>query len=121
MKPEEPVGFSVIADRSGYGDSGLLPPPQLIVLREQLMLLSGSCDRVVINHGTGVDRTVQALNPPRGTCLMVMIGEPTAQTDAYAFIEVTLTELRNTFIRVLVNLKGEGEDSRFRPTFPVSR
>jgi flagellar biosynthesis protein FlhG len=98
------VGFSIIAGRSGSGSLALLPPPRLNALREQLMLLSRSYDRVVIDLGAGVDRTVQALTPPRGTCLVVTTDEPTALTDAYAFIKLTLAERRNTDIRVVVNL-----------------
>lgn len=106
------IGFSVIAGRSGSGSLALLPPPRLNALREQLLALSASYDRVVIDLGAGVDRTVQALTPPRGTCLVVTTDEPTALTDAYAFIKLTLAERRNTDIRIVVNLAqsvSEGE------------
>lgn len=112
VEPVADIGFSVIAGRSGSGSLALLPPPRLNTLREQLLALSASYDRVVIDLGAGVDRTVQALTPPRGTCLVVTTDEPTALTDAYAFIKLTLAERRNTDIRVVVNLAqsmSEGE------------
>jgi len=98
------VGFSVIAGRSGSGSLALLPQPRLIALREQLLLLASSYDNVVIDMGAGVDRTVQTLPPPRGVCLVVTTDEPTALTDAYAFIKLTIADRPNTDIRVVINL-----------------
>lgn len=100
----EDVGFSVIAGRSGSGSLALLPPPRLNALREQLLMLASSYDSVVIDLGAGVDRTVQALTPPRGVCLVVTTDEPTALTDAYAFIKLTLSDRPNADLRVVVNL-----------------
>jgi flagellar biosynthesis protein FlhG len=98
------VGFSVIAGRSGSGSLALLPPPRLNALREQLLLLAASYDNVVIDLGAGVDRTVQTLTPAQGICIVVTTDEPTALTDAYAFIKLTLLERPNADIRVVVNL-----------------
>lgn len=98
------IGFSVIAGRSGSGSLALLPPPRLNALREQLLLLAASYDSVIIDLGAGVDRTVQSLPPPRGACFVVTTDEPTALTDAYAFIKVTIADRPNADIRVVVNL-----------------
>jgi len=102
--PIKDVGFSVIAGRSGSGSLATLPPQRLNALREQLLALATSYDRLVIDLGAGVDRTVQSLTPPRGICLVVTTDEPTALTDAYAFIKLTLVERRNADLRVVVNL-----------------
>ena len=98
------IGFSVIAGRSGSGSLALLPPPRLNALREQLLLLTSSYDSVIIDLGAGVDRTVQSLPPPRGACFVVTTDEPTALTDAYAFIKLTIAERPNADIRIVVNL-----------------
>lgn len=98
------VGFSVIAGRSGSGSLALLPPPRLSALREQLLLLASEFDSVIIDLGAGVDRTVQSLPPPRGACFVVTTDEPTALTDAYAFIKLTIADRPNADIRVVVNL-----------------
>ena len=106
------IGFSVIAGRSGSGSLALLPPTRLNALREQLLLLSASYDSVIIDLGAGVDRTVQSLPPPRGACFVVTTDEPTALTDAYAFIKVTIADRPKADIRVVVNLaesQGAGE------------
>ncbi|MPY74116.1 MAG: P-loop NTPase [Alphaproteobacteria bacterium] len=98
------IGFSVIAGRSGSGSLALLPPPRLNALREQLLRLAALYDSVIIDLGAGVDRTVQSLPPPRGACFVVTTDEPTALTDAYAFIKVTIADRPNADIRVVVNL-----------------
>jgi len=102
--PVDDVGFSVIAGRSGSSSLALLPPPRLKTLRDQLMMLAASYDRVVIDLGAGVDRTVQTLTPSLGICLVVTTDEPTALTDAYAFIKLTRAERRNADIRIVVNM-----------------
>lgn len=110
--PVEEVGFSVIAGRSGSGSLALLPPPRLSALREQLLLLTASYDTVIVDLGAGVDRTVQSLPPPRGACMVVTTDEPTALTDAYAFIKLTVAERPNADIRIVVNLaesQGAGQ------------
>ncbi len=98
------LGFSVIAGRSGSGSLALLPPPRLNALREQLLLLTSSYDRVIIDLGAGVDRTVQSLPPSRGACFVVTTDEPTALTDAYAFIKLTIAERPAADIRIVINL-----------------
>ncbi|MEM9684472.1 MAG: MinD/ParA family protein [Pseudomonadota bacterium] len=98
------AGFSIVAGRSGSGSLALLPTPRLTALRDQLLALAPSYDRVIIDLGAGVDRTVQSLAPARGTYLVVTTDEPTALTDAYAFIKLTLAERRDADIRVIVNL-----------------
>lgn len=98
------LGFSVIAGRSGSGSLAVLPPPRLKALRDQLMALASSYDRVIIDLGAGVDRTVQTLTPALGTCLVVTTDEPTALTDAYAFIKLTRAERSDADIRIVVNL-----------------
>lgn len=102
--PADDLGFSVIAGRSGSGSLATLPPPRLNSLRDQLLALGPSYDKIIIDLGAGVDRTVQSLTPPSGTCLVVTTDEPTALTDAYAFIKLTLMERKNADIRVVVNL-----------------
>jgi flagellar biosynthesis protein FlhG len=44
------------------------------------------------------------LPPPRGACFVVTTDEPTALTDAYAFIKLTIAERPNADIRIVVNL-----------------
>jgi flagellar biosynthesis protein FlhG len=105
-------GFDVIAGRSGSGSLANIPLSRLHILADDLALLSGSYDRVVLDLGAGVEKTVRALANQAGTILVVTTDEPTSLTDAYAFIKVTHMERPQSDIRVVVNMANstrEGE------------
>src|SRR3546814_10658206 len=80
-------GFDIIAGRSGAGDLASLPMQRLHALRDDLMAIVGNYDRVIVDLGAGLDRTVKTLALPAGQCLVVTTDEPTSLTDAYAFIQ----------------------------------
>jgi flagellar biosynthesis protein FlhG len=104
--------FDVIAGRSGSGSLANIPLSRLQVLADDLTLLAGSYDRVVVDLGAGVEKTVRALANSAGTILVVTTDEPTSLTDAYAFIKVTQMERPGTDMRVVVNMANstrEGE------------
>jgi flagellar biosynthesis protein FlhG len=105
-------GFDVIAGRSGSGSLANIPLSRLQILADDLSLLAGSYDRVVLDLGAGVEKTVRALANQAGTVLVVTTDEPTSLTDAYAFIKVTQMDRPGTDIRVVVNMANstrEGE------------
>jgi len=105
-------GFDVIAGRSGSGSLANIPLSRLQVLGDDLNLLACAYDRVVLDLGAGVERTVRALANNAGTILVVTTDEPTSLTDAYAFIKVTHMERPGTDMRIVVNMANstrEGE------------
>jgi flagellar biosynthesis protein FlhG len=105
-------GFDVIAGRSGSGSLANIPPSRLQLLGDDLNLLACAYDRVVIDLGAGLEKTVRALASNAGTILVVTTDEPTSLTDAYAFIKVTHQERPGTDMRVVVNMANsirEGE------------
>ena len=105
-------GFDVIAGRSGSGSLANIPLSRLQILGDDLALLAGAYDRVVVDLGAGVEKTVRALANQAGTILVVTTDEPTSLTDAYAFIKVTHLERPGCDIRVVVNMANstrEGE------------
>ena len=62
--------------------------------------------------GAGVERTVRNLAHQVDTLFVVTTDEPTALTDAYAFIKITHMERPNTDVRIIVNMANsikEGE------------
>lgn len=110
--PFEDGGFDIIAGRSGSGNLADIPASRLQTLSEDLMLLSAVYDYVLLDLGTGVDRTVRQLMARVGSCLVVTNDEPTALTDAYAFIKLTHMERPNLGVQIVVNLANstrEGE------------
>jgi flagellar biosynthesis protein FlhG len=99
-------GFDIIAGRSGNGSLATLPGQRLSQLRSDLVSLAASYDRVVLDLGAGLDRTVRLLAAAAGTCLVVTTVEPTSLTDAYAFIKVTHADEPDADLRVVVNMAG---------------
>ena len=108
--PFEDGDFAIIAGRSGMGSLASLPANRLVALGRELTELAGSYDWVVMDLGAGVDRTVRLMTAQAGACLVVTTDEPTALTDAYAFIKVTTTENPNADIRVVVNMATSRRD-----------
>jgi len=110
--PYEDGGFDIIAGRSGSGNLANVPASRLHALGEDLILLSEAYQNVVLDLGAGVERTVRNLATHVDTVLVVTTDEPTALTDAYAFIKIAHMERPNTDIRIVVNMANstkEGE------------
>ena len=95
--------FDVIAGRSGSGSLATLPTPRLQQLGNDIVKLSTSYDRVIMDLGAGLDRTVRMLAGRAGQVLVVTTTEPTSLTDAYAFVKVTAQADASADIRVVVN------------------
>jgi flagellar biosynthesis protein FlhG len=108
----EEGNFDIIAGRSGSGGLANVPVSRLQILGDDLNLLAAAYDKVIIDLGAGVDRTVRQLTQSVGTCLVVATDEPTSLTDAYAFIKVTHMERPGADIRIVINMANstrEGE------------
>ncbi|MBT4932998.1 MAG: MinD/ParA family protein [Rhodospirillaceae bacterium] len=108
----EEGNFDIIAGRSGSGGLANIPASRLQILGDDLNLLSAAYDKVIIDLGAGVERTVRQLTQSVGTCLVVATDEPTSLTDAYAFIKVTHMERPGADIRIVINMANstrEGE------------
>jgi flagellar biosynthesis protein FlhG len=105
-------GFDIIAGRSGSGSLANIPLSRLQLLGDDLNLLACAYDRVILDLGAGVEKTVRALANNAGIILVVTTDEPTSLTDAYAFMKVTQMERPGTDMRVVVNMANstrEGE------------
>lgn len=96
-------GFDIIAGKSGSGSLASLERARLTELRDDLLSLARRYDRVVLDLGAGVAAGVRMLAGTGRTTLVVTTDEPTALTDAYAFIKLMATQGRGEDVRVLVN------------------
>jgi flagellar biosynthesis protein FlhG len=108
----EEGGFDIVAGRSGSGNLAKVSAKSLNTLAEELILLSQAYDQVILDLGAGVERTVRNLTNSVDTILVITTDEPTAMTDAYAFIKISHMERPNLDIRVVINLANsirEGE------------
>lgn len=104
------AGFDIVAGRSGSGSLTSLPPARLSQLQDDLMTLAGDYDHVVIDLGAGVENTVRALAGQAGTVLVITTGEPTALTDAYAFIKLMAGDGCAADMRIVVNMAPSHRD-----------
>jgi flagellar biosynthesis protein FlhG len=105
-------GFDVIAGRSGTGSLANIPAGRLQALMQELAELAPSYDRVILDLGAGLDRTVRQLAAMARTSLVVATDEPTSLTDAYAFIKLAHMQTPDADLRVVVNMASspaEGE------------
>lgn len=108
----EQGGFDVIAGRSGSGSLANIPLSRLQILGEDLALMAARYDRVILDLGAGVEKSVRQLARAADTILVLTSDEPTSLTDAYAFIKVTALERPNIDIRIVINASNstrEGE------------
>ncbi len=108
----EEGNFDIIAGRSGSGGLANVPVSRLQILGDDLNLLAAAYDKVIIDLGAGVERTVRQLAQSVGTCIVVATDEPTSLTDAYAFIKITHVERPGEDIRIVINMANstrEGE------------
>lgn len=106
------VGFDVIAGKSGSGALGSLETETLNNLRTGLIEQSKTYDHVLLDLAAGIDPSVSTLSHHDGDILVVMSGDPTSLTDAYAFIKLTIARNPDANISIVVNnvaTKKDGE------------
>ena len=96
------AGFDLLAGRSGSGSLASLP--DAAVDRLALALTEAAWDHVLIDLGAGVDRTVRRLAATATTVLAVTTEEPTALTDAYAFLKFSAHDKPGADRRIVVNM-----------------
>jgi flagellar biosynthesis protein FlhG len=107
-----PGGFDIIAGRSGSGSLAQVAPSRLAALRSDLQILATQYDYVVMDMGAGIERTVRSFATQAKFCFVVTTDEPTAITDAYAFIKVTTMDRADAEMRLIINMASsvrEGE------------
>jgi len=105
-------GFDVIAGRSGTGSLSSVPAGRLQRLMDDLAAIAPGYDRVILDLGAGLERTVRQLAAMARTTLVVATDEPTSLTDAYAFIKLAHLQDAARDLRIVINMAsstGEGE------------
>lgn len=97
-------GFDILAGRSGAGTLATLPAPRIMRILQELSALSTNYDKVIVDLGAGLDKTVQLFAGHTGECLVMINDEPTSLTDGYAFIKVVKSAYPELDLRIIVNL-----------------
>ncbi len=96
--------FDIIAGRSGQASLSALPSQRLALLRDQLLEVASQYDVVIADLGAGVDRTVRLFSASSACTLLVTTDEPTALTDAYAFIKLGAAAGVSRNINIVINM-----------------
>lgn len=99
----EPGNFDIIAGRSGSGSIANILTSKLEPIVQDLRTLATGYDRVIIDLGAGVDKSVRMFAAMASTLLIVCTDEPTSLTDAYAFIKMMCMDQALSNIRIVVN------------------
>lgn len=105
-------GFDILAGRSGSGSLATLATQKLSDLRNDLINLARNYDRVFIDLGAGVDRSVRQMAGPAAITYVVVTDEPTSLTDAYAFIKLGRAANPKADMRVVVNMASSTSDGQ---------
>lgn len=96
-------GFDVMAGRSGTGALANIPFSRLQLIHDDLLLTATHYDKVIVDLGAGIEKAVRLFAGSAGTVLVLCSDEPTALTDAYAFIKIMTKEYPGTDMRIVVN------------------
>jgi flagellar biosynthesis protein FlhG len=105
-------GFDIISGHSGSGNLSALHTSRLVTLRDDLIGVTGGYDNTVVDLGAGLEQSVRLLTVGAGRCLVVCTDEPTALTDAYAFLKIIRLERPAVDLRVVVNMAANHKDGR---------
>lgn len=103
----EDGGFDVVAGRSGQGALSALSAQRLNELLQQIRSVAPKYDVVIIDLGAGIDRTVRFIAAAADTTIVVTTDEPTALTDAYAFIKLSNAAGHGDNIKVVINMSSD--------------
>ncbi len=96
-------GFDIIPGRSGSGSLAQIPPNRLQLLLEDLHALAPDYDRVIVDLGAGLEKSVRMFAGSSGNLIIVCSDEPSSMTDAYAFIKIMTLTKAPAKIKIVIN------------------
>ncbi len=96
-------GFDIIPGRSGSGSLAQIPPNRLQLLLEDLHTLAPSYDRVIVDLGAGLEKSVRMFAGSSKTLIIVCTDEPSSLTDAYAFIKIMTLTKAPAEVKIIIN------------------
>ncbi len=105
-----PGGFDIIAGRSGCGRLATLPPTRLQQVSDDLQRMTDHYDHIILDLGAGIERTVRQLVRGAGRVVVVTTDEPTALTDAYAFIKLSQMDRPQGDTAIVINMAASRRD-----------
>ncbi len=104
---DQRFSFDLIAGRSGSTALSRLRPTVVAGLRDRLAVLGSQYDHVILDLAAGIDSTVTTLADHPGKTVIVATPDPTALTDAYAFIKLRRQTAPQADIRIVINQSND--------------
>lgn len=95
--------FDVIAGHSGSAGLSAVPVGRLQILAEDLSLFADTYDKVVLDMGAGAEKSIRILSGMSGRVIVLCTDEPTALTDAYAFVKLMAMQYPKCRVEIVVN------------------
>lgn len=109
---DDTIQCDVIAGHSGSQTLAGMEESRLQLLCDDIKILANHYDKVIIDLGTGIQKSVTTLAQIAHEILVVTTDSPTALADAYAFIKIIATTQTSSTLKILINMantKKEGE------------
>ncbi len=104
------TGLDLVVGRSGSGLLAGLPPARVAALGGRLRELAAAYDLVLLDLAAGIEPPCRILARAADEVVVVTTDEPTALTDAYAFVKVVCDPARP--VGVVVNFADDREGGR---------
>lgn len=101
---ETDEGIRVIPAGSGFTRLTALTDGQKLHLMSEFELLGPEADVVLIDTGAGISENVIYFNLAAEACIVVVTGEPTSITDAYAIMKVMSRDHGMRRFKLVVNM-----------------
>lgn len=108
----ESLSCDILSGRSSNEVLTGLSDGKLQLLKDDIYILAQHYDRVILDLGTGIDKSMTLLAGCTGTILIVCNEEPTSLADAYTLIKILSAQKKAHLIKIIVNMastKKEGE------------
>ena len=114
-------GVKLLPAASGIQELTDLDNSQRLFLLNELDALNGKFDIILIDTGAGISSNVMYFNYAAMERVVVITGEPTSLTDAYALIKILSSKYHQKRFKVLVNLvSNENEADRIFRSLSVA-
>ncbi|MEM7570831.1 MAG: P-loop NTPase [Pseudomonadota bacterium] len=104
-------GFDVLAGKSGSGALSSMRKEKTESLRQHLASASNDYDHVLLDMAAGVDPTNMSIGTHPGLTIVVLTGEPTSLTDAYAYMKLRRMRDPGADLRIVVNNAPDRESA----------
>lgn len=96
--------IDIISGQSGTGALASLKAEKIEAIGQELQVLSQNYDYSFIDMGAGVDTPIMALAKSSKNLIIIITADPTALTDAYAFIKIYRMRQKDSNISIIVNM-----------------